>query len=214
MSITMERRETLPEERVSGPWRKVMRRIGWTLIGLGLVLILFVVYELWGTNLVTARHQSALRADLEQQFAAAEEDTRLRPITGEAVGIIRIPAIDLNMAFVEGVSAEDLKKGPGHYAGTPLPGREGNVGIAAHRTTYARPFWALDKLKRGDLVYVRTVEGSFVYEVLWQKVVTPDQDEVLDPTPRPSLTLTTCNPKFSASERLIVRAELVRGVAA
>ncbi|HEX9824739.1 MAG TPA: class E sortase [Actinomycetota bacterium] len=217
MSVATERPEAEAVERAPGPWRKVLRRVGWTFIGLGIVLILFVVYELFGTNLVTARHQSALRDDLEQQFAAAEAGDRaasLRPIPGEAVGIIRIPAIELNMAFVEGVSAADLKKGPGHYAGTPLPGEEGNVGIAAHRTTYARPFWALDKLKPGDLVYLRTVEGSLVYEVVWQKVVTPDQHEVLGPTAQPSLTLTTCNPRFSASERLIVRAHLVREVAA
>lgn len=217
MSVTIaERTEAETATRGSGVWRRVLRRVGYAFITVGILLALFVVYELFGTNLITSRHQSALRDDLEQQFAAAEagRDVELRPIPGQAIGIIRIPSIDLNMAFVEGVSAADLKKGPGHYAGTPLPGEDGNVGIAAHRTTYGRPFWALDKLKAGDEVFVRTVEGTFVYEVVWQKVVTPNDHWVLGPTTHRSLTLTTCNPRFSAAERLIVRAHLVHEVPA
>lgn len=205
--------------RKRGLGRRILRGTGWTLITAGVLLLLFVAYELWGTNLVTSRHQSALRDTLDRQFRAAartgDEGTGEDPppIPGEAVGIIRIPKIELNMAFVEGVDTEDLKKGPGHYPTTPLPGEPGNTGIAGHRTTYGRPFWSLDRLRAGDRIYLRTVEGSFVYQVVWRRVVTPDQSTVLDPTSRSSLTLTTCNPRFSAAERLIVRAVLLRGPA-
>ena len=217
MSVAVETRTDAPPAAAPGPWRKVLRRVGWTFISVGIVLILFVAYELWGTGLVTARHQDELRSDLETQFEAEDAgpgEAKLRPIPGEAIGIIRIPAIELNMAFVEGVSAADLKRGPGHYAGTPLPGREGNVGIAAHRTTYGAPFWSLDELRTGDRIHVRTVEGSFVYEVVWRKVVTPNDHWVLSPTDRPSITLTTCNPRYSAAERLIVRGKLLRAAPA
>jgi sortase A len=117
------------------------------------------------------------------------------------------------MAVVEGVAPDDLKKGPGHYPGTSLPGAEGNMGIAGHRTTYARPFWALDRLEAGDRIYVDTRGGRFIYRVEWARVVDPNQVEVLDPTSAPSLTLTTCHPKFSAAQRLVVRAVQVSGPA-
>lgn len=84
------------------------------------------------------------------------------------------------------------------------------MGIAGHRTTYGKPFWSLDELRPGDEIFLRTSEGEFVYEVRWTRVVLPSQSEVLDPTSRPALTLTTCEPKFSAAKRLIVRALQVR----
>lgn len=217
MSLTTRARAEGSVHRRSGR-RRVLRGIGWTLITVGLLLLLFVAYELWGTNVITARHQDALRDTLDRQFRAAErrgdlgEQSRSpAPIPGEALGIMRIPRIGLNMAFIEGVGTDDLKKGPGHYPTTPLPGEPGNTGIAGHRTTYGKPFWSLDEVRRGDRIYLRTLEGTFVYEVAWRRVVTPDQHQVLDPTDRPALTLTTCNPRFSAAERLIVRALLVRG---
>lgn len=188
--------------------RRILRGAGWTFITLGVLLLLFVVYELFGTNLITDRAQRGLRNDLEQQLASPPP-RELKPIPGQALGILRIPDINLNMAVVEGVSVEDLKKGPGRYPSTALPGHRGNAAIAGHRTTYGKPFWALNAVEKGDPIFVRTREGSFRYEVVWQRVVTPDRSEVLDRTRRPSLTLTTCNPRFSAAERLIIRATLV-----
>jgi sortase A len=186
---------------------RVLRWTGWTLIAAGFVVIAFILYELLATGLVTARYQQQLREELSQDLGPPGSDqTQARPIPGHAVGIIRIPEIGLDMAVVEGITPEDLKKGPGHYPGTPLPGARGNVGIAGHRTTYARPFWALDRLDVGDRILVDTRRGRFIYRVAWARVVAPYQVEVLDPTPQPSLTLTTCNPKFSAAQRLVVRA--------
>jgi sortase A len=193
---------------------RFLRFTGWTLIVAGFLVIAFILYELLATGLVTARYQQELREDLAQDLGRpvpGEEPPPLVP--GQAVGIIRIPEIGLDMAVVEGVSPDDLKKGPGHYPGTPLPGAEGNVGIAGHRTTYARPFWALDRLEAGDRIFVDTRRGRFTYQVEWIRVVTPDRVEVLDPTGGESLTLTTCHPKFSAAQRLVLRAVKVSGPA-
>lgn len=197
------RRRSLP--------RRIVRGTGWTLVTAGVLVLLFVVYELFITNFLTDRAQQSLRSDLIQGEIPS------RPIPGKALGIIQIPKIGVDMAIVEGTCVEDLKLGPGHYdgrcggprRGTPLPGDPGNVGIAGHRTTYAKPFWSLDELLPGDPIYVWTLDGKFTYEVAWKRVVRPSDIFVLDPPKRKGvewLTLTTCNPKFSAAERLIVRA--------
>lgn len=191
---------------------RILRFVGWALIGAGFLVIAFILYELLATGLVTARYQRDLREDLALDLGRALPGEQQPPLVpGQAVGILRIPEIGLDMAVVEGVAPDDLKKGPGHYPGTPLPGAEGNVGIAGHRTTYARPFWALDRLDAGDRVYLDTRQGRFIYEVEWTRVVAPHQVEVLDPTGAPSLTLTTCHPKFSAAQRLVLRAVQVSG---
>ncbi len=118
--------------------------------------------------------------------------------------------------MVEGVNVDDLRKGPGHYPSTQMPGHEGNSAIAGHRTTYGAPFGDLDQLAVGDEIRLTTVQGDFRYKVIEQRVVDPSEISVLDPTPDPArpghqlatLTLTTCNPKYSAAERLIIRAQL------
>jgi sortase A len=182
-------------------------------VAFGVLAALFTAYELWGTGLVTARAQSALRDDVALHglvdYGLLEGNQRGGPIPGGAVGYIKIPKIGLDMLFVQGVSVEALRRGPGHYPQSPLPGRAGNVAIAGHRTTYLHPFWSLDKLAKGDRIILRTRKGSFVYQVEWVKVVDPSATWVIDPTPTPSVTLTTCNPRFSASQRLIVRGTLV-----
>jgi sortase A len=185
--------------------RRFLRGFGKTLITLGVLVLLFVAYELWGTGLLTERAQNRLRDDIREHGLAA------RPIPGNALGFIRIPRMELDMVFVEGSDVEALKKGPGHYADTPLPGEPGNVGIAGHRTTYLHPFWDLQKLRPGDIIELETRRGTFRYSVRWQRVVGPLDTFVLDRTKVPSLTLTTCHPRFSARERLIVRAIQVSG---
>ncbi len=128
---------------------------------------------------------------------------------GEAVARIVIPRLDLDKTVVEGVTTSALKKGPGHYPGTPLPGQPGNAAIAGHRTTYGAPFGDLDKLEQNDLIYVTTVQGSFAYRVTDTLIVSPRDVWVLDPTDDNRLTLTTCHPKWTARQRMIVVAELV-----
>ena len=136
------------------------------------------------------------------------------PATGAAVGYLSIPAIGVNEAIVEGVGEAQLQSGPGHYPGTPLPGEGGNAAIAGHRTTYGAPFYELNQLTNGDPIYVQTSQGVFTYEVTGSQVVAPNNVSVLDPSPQPALTLTTCNPRYSATSRLVVKAALVSSRAA
>lgn len=210
--------DTLPRAERAGSGRRgtgarIARGIGWTLITAGVLVALFVVYELFVTDLITARHQATLRDELTTELREADSSGGKppAPIPGRGMGILRIPAIGLNAVVVEGVGVDDLKKGPGHYPTSPFPGETGNVGIAGHRTTYGKPFWSLDELRPGDEIFLRTTDGLFVYEVRWLRSVLPGQTEVLDPTTRPALTLTTCEPRFSAARRLIARALQVRG---
>jgi sortase A len=215
--------------------RRALRATGKTLIALGLLTWLFAAYQLWGTNLAEARHQRELRRELERLLAApppaapatgapatppaADVTTPAPPSTlapapppapvGSAVALIRIPRIGVEKAVVEGVGVADLKKGPGHYPGTPLPGQPGNAAIAGHRTTYGAPFNRIDELAPGDPIFVTTRQGSFRYEVSETRIVRPSETSVLDPTPDDRLTLTSCHPKFSARQRIVVVARLV-----
>jgi len=122
--------------------------------------------------------------------------------------VIRIPAIGVNQAVVEGVTRSDLRKGPGHYPGTAVPGYSGNVVISGHRTTYTKPFYDVDLLVAGDAIVVDTSEGSFRYVVESSYVVSPDDLGPLAATQGAVLTLTTCTPKGSADSRLVVVAKL------
>jgi sortase A len=175
------------------------------MLALGLILLFYVGYQLWGTGVGTAHAQSALRAEV------VERGFPDRPIPGGLAGFIQVPKISLDMAFVQGTGASALAKGPGHYPQTSMPGQGGNVAIAGHRTTHLAPFWNLNALSPGGFVVLQTRAGTFVYRVLWQRVVAPDSWWVTAPTKSSVLTLTTCNPRFSDRERLVVRAVQVYG---
>ncbi len=211
---------------------------------LGLLILLFVVYQLWGTGIFTARAQADLKSKFQQELRqyASENDTvgpvpttvkKPRPTgttasttsttikystaliplptppEGAVEGLIKIPRIGANFAYVEGTSRDDLKKGPGHYPGTPLPGTIGNAAIAGHRTTYLHPFWGLDDLKVGDDIIIQTAVGTtFDYQMYAQLIVKPTDVWVVNNTPGPELTLTACNPKGSAAQRIVIKAKL------
>ena len=117
------------------------------------------------------------------------------PPPGQPVGVISIPRIGLQMVAVEGTDAEQLRSGPGHYPGTPLPGEQGNVAIAGHRTTYLHPFYNLDAPVPGDVVNLLTVQGLFVYRVTSSQAVAPTDVAVVAPPATLTLTLTICNPR-------------------
>ncbi len=131
------------------------------------------------------------------------------PAEGEPIAKIRIPSIGVSRTVVEGVALGQLKRGPGHYPETPLPGQAGNVSIAGHRTTYGQPFHNIDKVKVGDQVVFDTLQGQFIYEVTESKVVQPDQVEILEDKGDNRITLIACHPKYSAAQRLIVIGKLV-----
>jgi LPXTG-site transpeptidase (sortase) family protein len=135
------------------------------------------------------------------------------PPPGGALDHLVIPAIGLSRYVVQGVSEADLQMGPGHYPGTPLPGQPGNVGIAGHRTTFGAPFFRLNEVTRGDVVLLTDTSGTtWVYGVVHQWVVDPSDTAVLGPTTTSMLTLTTCNPRFEATSRLVVRAALLERI--
>ena len=142
------------------------------------------------------------------------------PEAGEAIARITIPSIDVDTIVVAGVEIDDLRRGPGHYSTTPLPGQPGNAAIAGHRTTYGAPFGQLNELNAGDTIIVETLQGRFTYRVLpgqpgmaghalGFRIVAPTALEVLDDVGDNRLTLTTCHPKYSSKKRLIVHAALV-----
>ncbi|HEX6424302.1 MAG TPA: class E sortase, partial [Acidimicrobiales bacterium] len=200
----------------------VLGAIGRVCITAGVLILLFVAYQLWGTGLREAQAQNALESEFEQRVgetAGTEQVTTTLPdveptvgppppppAEGDAVARMLIPAIDVDKIVVEGVGVSDLKRGPGHYPGSPLPGQPGNAAIAGHRTTYGAPFHRLDELEAGDEILVTTAQGSFTYEVREQLIVSPDQVEVLDDFGDDRLTLTACHPKYSARQRIIVVA--------
>jgi sortase A len=228
--------------------RRVVGAVGRVFITAGLLILLFVAYQLWGTGIYTAQQQDELEQEFNRALASEGRPTPTtsRPTTsstapgtptsststtttttepaeppppeGDAVARLRIPKIGVDSIVVNGVTRDDLRKGPGHYPETPLPGQEGNSAIAGHRTTYGAPFGDLDQLAEGDLILVRTLQGSFRFRVREQLVVKPSDVSVLDPVPvnadQPdagelaTLTLTTCNPKYSAAQRLIIHADL------
>ena len=202
--------------------RKVVRGTGQTLISVGVLLLLFVVYQLWGTGLTHDREQRSLRSKFTQQLAAPPAAADPGPssqasttttvpaplVEGEPAAAIAIPKIGLDEIVVEGVGVEELKKGVGHYPDTRMPGESGNAALAGHRTTYGAPFNRLDDLVAGDTINVTTRRGTFRYDVTDKKYVTPEDVWVLDDTPDNRLTLTTCHPKYSAEQRLIISAAL------
>jgi sortase A len=189
----------------------VLRIVGNLCLAGAFVVAAYIAWVLWGTGLYTARQQDVLRGDLQERI----EDPRARPGTvlpGNAYAIIRIPSIELNDVVVQGTTTDDLKKGPGHYEKTSDPWDDrGRVGIAGHRTTYGAPFWSLDRVREGDDVFLRTEFGGFRYEVTGIRTILPTQVEVLEPTRKPTLVLTTCTPRFSAAQRLVVFGELAGG---
>ena len=139
------------------------------------------------------------------------EDQNLPTLeNGEALARIEIPRIGVDDIVVAGVETSDLKKGPGHFPDTPLPGQLGNSAIAGHRTTYGQPFRNVDQLNPGDEIVVTTLSGVYVYLVTGQQIVSPSDYQVVattDPT-RATLTLTSCHPVFTARERIVIFSEL------
>jgi sortase A len=137
---------------------------------------------------------------------ARRYERRMAP--GQPLGRIQIPKLDMNLVFVQGASGEALKKGPGHYLPTALPGERGTVGIAGHRTTYLAPFRHIDELRHGDEIVLRMPYGRFRYRVEGSIVVSPTNVTSLRRARYGRLALTTCTPPFSAAKRLIVTARL------
>ena len=141
-----------------------------------------------------------------------------RTAHGKPLGELRIPHLDSHYVIVAGTGADSLRRGPGHYDGTALPGQPGTVGIAGHRTTYGAPFRHLDALRRGDAITITMPYGTFTYKVDGTRIVKPSDVAALKPAGRQRLALTACHPLYSAAQRIVVTARLTtatpRGAAA
>jgi sortase A len=213
---------------------RVLSYLGKFLMAVSVGIFLFVAWTLWGTGYFYTAHQQEV---LAQDFAAIPKYhlSRKAPAgpppaycpdhchPGDAAFRIVIPSIDVRFMVIEGVSDEDLKRGPGHYPAcrpgfpAPLctewpevwPGQEGRLIISGHRTTYLHPFFDLDQVKRGDKINLETKWGTFVYVLDRQEVVPADTTSIVVPKKGVhELVLTTCNPKYSAAQRLVAFAHL------
>jgi sortase A len=204
--------------------RKILRGAGWTFIAMGCFVLYFLVYQLWGTNLTTDRAQSNLRQTLQREWTGQAPATTKKgssalpvpkaPALGKALGVIEIPRIQLEKVVVQGANPEQLAKGPGHVPSTTMPGQQGTFAISGHRTTHGAPFYRLNELSKGDTITIVTRYAIYTYRVSRLQVVAPTAVEVLDNVRAPDgklksqIVLTTCNPRFSAAQRLIVFGDL------
>jgi len=222
-------------------WRTLARGLGELLVTAGLVVLLFVVYEVYVTDLLNDRQQGQLNEQLHDQWDAGpapEAGTpiapQVEPAVGEPLAVLHIPRLgaDYERVILEGTAEDELSQGPGHYEGTAMPGQLGNLAIAGHRVGKGSPFLDADQLVPGDPIVVETADAWYVYRVLGnpgtgdyttdpsgipgQQIVRPTEVSVIAPVPGSAgvaatgayLTLTTCHPKYSARQRLIVHAEL------
>jgi len=224
-------RPQAPRKQRPGRFIRAIGILGRILVGAGLVLLFYTTYLLWGTGVYTKQAQGELTQTLEQaptvtqeEIAATGDIPAARPdnagTLGEALFTMEIPDIGLHQAVVEGVGREELKKGPGHFPscgdvpdgtdcvnGSPYPGEDGNVAISGHRTTYGAPFFKLNELEEGDVIDITWRGARYRYRVREQVIVAPTQRDVIADHDRNELTLTTCHPRFSAAQRLIVHAD-------
>lgn len=211
----------------SGPsgFRRVVGTFGEVLVTVGLVLLLFVVWQLFWTDFLASRAQAETRDELltEWQLSPANGDeikTDIKTTEGEPFGLLYVPRLGdraWDIPIVEGTEHSLLSQGVGHHKDTALPGQVGNFAIAGHRTTYGAPFMDIAELESGDQVIVETKEGWFVYELDKDKIISPDDGWVLDPVPgkpnaKPTkklLTMYACHPMYSAAQRYVWFGELV-----
>lgn len=219
--------------------RLAVRGIGQILITAGMVILLFVVYEVYVTNVFAHREQVKVHHALEKEWAQGKDPLTLPGGTstslpvGAGLANLYIPRLGKDYAFtiVEGTDDASLEKGPGHYVGTALPAAVGNFAIAGHRVGKGEPFLNLDRLRAGDAVIVETRTRWYVYRVKGaagditatgadgipgREIVSPSDTGVIRPVPNhvgatPSerlMTMTTCHPKFTANQRMVVHAVL------
>jgi sortase A len=226
------RKERHPDDR---PVRRGLRGMSTVLIVAGLLLVVDAGLTLFWqeplSSLWTSHRQSVLRDELRviakapptpgesrvlrrldtdrARIAYLSETLRRRTEHGQALGRIRIPKADADFVIVKGSDPADLRRGPGVYDGSPLPGSPGTVAIAGHRTTYLSPFRHIDRLAAGDRITVEMPYARFVYRVDRRRIVSPREVSVIRRIRYDQLVLSACHPLFSAAQRIVVSARLV-----
>jgi sortase A len=160
-------------------------------------------------NALQLRALAGLRTERRRiAFLARAEQRKVG--TGGALGRISIRRMGIDFVVVQGAEPGDLRQGPGHYLGTPLPGLRGTVAIAGHRTTYLAPFRDLDQVRRGDLIVLTMPYGRFTYRAQKRQIVSPNAYDYVTATKSyDRLALTACHPLYSAAQRIVVFARLV-----
>jgi sortase A len=209
-----------PRPRGGLRWR-IFGICGETVLILGLVMLGFIGYEMWGSvgelNAAQGRLGQERRTLWGNEPAVGGGPSAVDepPADGGPAAVLSIPRLGLEWTVVEGTTSKDLRHAPGHYAGTAMPGQIGNFAVAGHRVHGM--FWDLDTITPGDRITVEDRTRRYVYEVDENRIVRPDDVGVLLPVPgQPGqapttarLTLTTCNPKWDNYQRLIISAHLV-----
>ncbi len=209
--------------------RTTLRTVGEVMITVGLVLLLFAAYEVWGKAAIVADHQRDLDSQLAQEWDQPDQEPTITPTPGQpggeavppappggSIARLYIPKLGKHWVVVEGVEPRNIAYAPGHYPGTALPGHIGNFSVAGHRSPAI--FWDLDRMRAGDPIVVETRKSFFVYRVTQTRIVKPSDVKYIAPvignpgeTPTEAmLTLTTCNPKWDNYQRLLVHAKLIR----
>jgi sortase A len=182
-----------------------------------------MAYMYWGTAINEGNAQRTFQAELGRQWGSQSLAMLTNPddlTPGQPFALLRIPRFGSGWRFaiVQGTGLPQLALGPGHVPGTALPGQVGNFAVAGHRVTAGNPFWSLPSMRAGDLVYVETVAGTYEYRVLARPdFVSADDTAMLAPVPgRPGvmphlrlITLITCSPPWTGTERVIVTGELI-----
>ena len=208
--------------------RRAVHWLGEVLITLGVVALLFVVYLVLWTNVRADARAQALTDDLLHGWAAHPaaatpvDPTKVAMVAGQPFAIMRIPRLGAGWSapVIEGVTLPDLAQGVGHYPGTAAPGQVGNFAVAGHRRTHGQPFADLQLLRPGDKVTVETATAVYVYQVDNDPnttIVLPTEVWVIEAVPghptvvptRSLITLTTCNPTWNSSHRMIVFGHLI-----
>jgi sortase A len=198
-------------ETRASPVRAVLRFVASVMMVSGTLLIADA-----GVTLLLQEPVSSFTAHRQQvklQQALAKPPPRVvhkHPLPGDAIGKIDIPAIDVSRYVVQGTRTGDLRKGPGHYPKTPLPGDRGTVAIAGHRTTYGAPFRKLNEVKPGQRVILEMPYGTYVYHAERTRIVPPTALWVTRKVRYERLVLTACHPLYSAAQRIVLFAKLVR----
>jgi sortase A len=201
--------------RRPSPLRVALRFVGAVLMTSGVLLLTDVGVTLLWQEPVSAflaqREQRALERQLERTLSRKPSPrVPTEPLRGDAIGKIEMPTLDRDYFLVEGTEAASLRKGPGHYPDTPLPGQRGTVAVAGHRTTFGAPFRTIDELNRGDPVVMSMPYGRFVYRVERTRIVDPTALWVTRRVRYDRLVLTACHPLYSAAQRIVVFARLLR----
>jgi sortase A len=222
---------TPPAPPRSSTWRRIRRTALAAGAVAGIALITDGLLTIFWQEPLTALQQSHDQASLRGELTQLQETMRATPgapneppatrmrrqaralstarADGKALGSVSIPRIGLKTVFVESTTHDALKKGPGHYRGTVLPGMSGTVGLAGHRTTYGAPFRRVDELVKGSRIVVRMPYGTFTYKVTGTRITTPDDaSSLVSHAGATKLVLTACHPLYSAAKRIVVSARL------